>query len=78
MAGRYYFDLLNNGATAQEARAVLPTCLKTEVVMTATVEEWLHFFRLRCSEAAHPQMREVATQAKELMLAAMPRMGAWV
>lgn len=46
--------------------------------MTATVEEWLHFFRLRCSEAAHSQMREVATQAKELMLAAMPRMGAWV
>lgn len=78
MAERYYFDLLNNGATAQEARAVLPTCLKTEVVMTATVEEWLHFFRLRCSEAAHSQMREVATQAKELMLAAMPRMGAWV
>lgn len=78
MAERYYFDLLNIGATAQEARAVLPTCLKTEVVMTATVEEWLHFFRLRCSEAAHPQMREVATQAKELMLAAMPRMGAWV
>ncbi len=78
MAERYYFDLLNMGATAQEARAVLPNCLKTEVVMTATVEEWLHFFRLRCSEAAHPQMREVATRAKELMLLAAPRMEEWI
>lgn len=55
-----YFDLLEMGATPQEARSVLPNSLKTEVVMTANVREWRHFFRLRCSKAAHPQMREVA------------------
>lgn len=57
---RRYFELLNFGCTPQEARSVLPTSLKTEVVMTANLREWRHFLQLRCSPAAHPQMREVA------------------
>lgn len=61
-AEKAYFDLLNIGLTPQEARAVLPNSLKTEVCMTADIREWRHFFKLRCSPAAHPQMREVATQ----------------
>lgn len=60
-AERAYFDLLNYGLLAQEARAVLPHSLKTELIMTANVREWRHFFRLRTSAGAHPQMREVAT-----------------
>lgn len=55
-----YFDLLDCGCTPQEARSVLPNSLKTEVVMTADIREWRHFLKLRCSPAAHPQMREVA------------------
>lgn len=62
-----YFDLLNADRTAQEARCVLPNSLKTELVMTATADEWLHFLKLRTAEAAHPQMREVATRAKEIL-----------
>lgn len=27
--------------------------------MTANLREWRHFFKLRTSPAAHPQMREV-------------------
>jgi thymidylate synthase (FAD) len=62
-----YFDLLNWGLSPQEARAVLPNSLKTEVVMTANIREWRHVLKLRCSKAAHPQMQEVATQLlKEL------------
>ena len=55
-----YMELLAQGRTPQEARSVLPNSLKTEVVMTANLREWRHFFRLRCAKAAHPQMREVA------------------
>lgn len=55
-----YFDLLTEGCSPQEARAVLPNSLKTEVVMTADIREWRHFIKLRNSHAAHPQMREVA------------------
>lgn len=55
-----YFDMLTFGCSPQEARSVLPNSLKTEVVMTANLREWRHFFKLRTAPAAHPQMREVA------------------
>ncbi len=55
-----YLDMLGAGCTPQEARAVLPNSLKTEVVMTANLREWRHFFRLRCALAAHPDMRAIA------------------
>ena len=71
-AEKKYFELLFMGATPQEARAVLPNSLKTEVVMTADLREWRHFFRLRCSPAAHPQMREVALKALQLCREAVP------
>lgn len=67
-----YFELLDWGCSPQEARAVLPNSLKTEVVMTANLREWQHFFRLRCSSAAHPQMREVAAPALEALRAKIP------
>jgi thymidylate synthase (FAD) len=57
-----YFDLLNIGLTPQEARAVLPNSIKTELMMTANAAEWIHFFELRaCNKTgkAHPQMLEV-------------------
>lgn len=56
----YYFKLLANGATPQEARSVLPNSLKTDIATTYNLREWRHFFTLRCSPAAHPQMRQVA------------------
>lgn len=61
-----YFELLDNGARPQEARSVLPNSLKTELIMTATIESWRHFFDMRaCDTAAHPQMREVAVPLLE-------------
>jgi thymidylate synthase (FAD) len=69
-----YLYLLGNGATPQKARAVLPNSLKTEVVMTANLREWRHFFSLRACGATgkpHPQMLEVAVpllkELKELI-----------
>lgn len=55
-----YFLLIGEGASPQEARAILPNLLKTEIVMTMNLREWRHFFRLRTSSAAHPQMQEIA------------------
>jgi thymidylate synthase (FAD) len=55
-----YFELLKAGQSPQEARAVLPNSLKTELVMTANLREWRHFFKLRGSLKAHPQIRSLA------------------
>jgi len=54
-----YFSMLNNGATPEEARSVLPNSLKTEVVCTANLREWRHILKLRCDKRAHPQCREL-------------------
>ena len=55
-----YLDMLAHGCSPQLARSVLPNSLKTEIIMTANVREWRHFFTLRCSKKAHPQMRDLA------------------
>ena len=67
-----YFSLLGRGATPQEARAVLPNSLKTELVMTTNLREWRHFLKLRCAPAAHPQMREVALMLLEKLHFCVP------
>lgn len=55
-----YNILIGMEASAQEARSILPNSLKTEIVVTMNIREWRHFFKLRCSSAAHPQMQEIA------------------
>lgn len=55
-----YFELIEAGAEPQKARSILPNSLKTEVIATMNLREWRHFFKLRTSEHAHPQMREIA------------------
>lgn len=55
-----YFHLLQLGWTPQQARAVLPNSLKTELVMTGFISDWEHFFKLRDAGSAHPQARELA------------------
>lgn len=60
-----YKILLKMGWTPQQARAILPNSLKTELIMTGFVSDWKYFFELRCGSAAHPQARELAIPLKE-------------
>lgn len=61
----HYLFLIEKGWKPQEARAVLPNALKTELVMTGFVSDWKHFFDLRCAPSAHPQARELAIPLEE-------------
>lgn len=54
-----YKNMLENGSRPEQARCVLPLCLKTEIVVTANYREWRNIFKLRTPVAAHPQMREL-------------------
>lgn len=56
-----YLKLLSMGAKPEEARSILPNSLKTEIIVTMNLREWRHFFKLRTSSRAHPQMRQIAT-----------------
>lgn len=59
-AEKIYMKLIEIGAHPQEARSVLPNSIKTEIVMTMNLREWRHFFKLRTTKFAHPQMKEIA------------------
>jgi thymidylate synthase (FAD) len=67
-----YFSLLKAGATAQEARSVLPTSLKTEIIVTANPREWRHILKLRTTREAHPQMREIMYRCLRLFAVKWP------
>lgn len=44
---------------------MLPLDLKTEVIYTAFVDDWKHFFDLRCDTNAHPDMLEIAIPLRD-------------
>ena len=71
-AERHYFRMIELGATPQIARSVLNNSTKTEIVITMNLREWRHFFKLRCSSPAHPQMREVTLPLFEEMKSLLP------
>lgn len=60
-----YLSLIKEGWKPQEARAILPNALKTELVMTGFTSDWKHFFELRDASSAHPQARELAQPLHE-------------
>jgi thymidylate synthase (FAD) len=71
-AEKSYFRLLQMGASAQEARNVLPNSTKTEIVVTGNYREWRNFFKLRVDKAAHPQMREVTIPLLHVLKGMIP------
>ena len=67
-AEKNYFEMINESATPQEARQVLPNALKTEICMTGFASDWKHFFDLRYygkTGKPHPDMLQLATLMKE-------------
>lgn len=61
-----YMHMVREGMSPQNARGVLPTEVRTQIVMTANAREWKHFFDLRVhgvTGAPHPNMKEVAEKA---------------
>ena len=71
-AETHYGALLKSGWRPEQAREVLPNALKTEIVMTANLREWMHVFNLRCSKKAHPQIRELMWMAKRQLAFEVP------
>lgn len=61
----YLYLIENKDWKPQQARAVLPNSLKTELIMTGTIDQWKGFFELRDAKDAHPQARELAKPLHE-------------
>ena len=62
----YMYMVRERAFTPQQARAVLPNALQTEVILTMNLDQWEHFFSLRLfgkTGAPHPDMKRVAKLA---------------
>lgn len=62
------------GSPPERARHVLPIGVKTEIVITANLREWMHIFSLRCAPAAHPHIRDLFLQALQVFADRVPSM----
>ena len=69
---RNYKKLLSFNVHQEDARAVLPLCLKSELYMTANLRELRHILKLRTDKAAHPQMRFIAGQILQILRNKLP------
>lgn len=62
------------GLSPQQARGVLPNDTKTELIIYASLPEWLHIFKMRCAKAADPEIRRIMVPLREQFLAEYPEM----
>lgn len=71
-AEKSYRSLLAAGCTPQIARSVFPNALASRIAITGNLRNWRHFFIMRVTKEAHPQMREVTVPLLEEFKAAIP------
>lgn len=71
-AEKTYFRLLNKGWTPQQARSVLPLCIKSELISCGFEDAWENFMRRRSPKygdpGAHPMAAEIADRLCEEFL----------
>ena len=60
-----YMNLIRLGWKPEQARTVLPLDTNSELVHTAFVSDWEHFFSLRCHKSAHQDIRALAEPLKD-------------
>lgn len=63
----YMFLITDQELKPEEARSVLPNDCATEIMVTGFESDWKHFFELRCSPAAHPDIRELSEKLSKEM-----------
>lgn len=54
-----YRKLIARGIAPQIARSVFPNALASRIIITGNLRNWRHFFIMRTTKEAHPQMRQV-------------------
>lgn len=54
-----YRSLVRSNVAPQLARSVFPNALASRIIVTGNLRNWRHFFIMRTTREAHPQMREV-------------------
>lgn len=73
-----YKTYLLEGLSPQQARGVLPSDCKTELIMYASLPEWKYILNtdtMRCSPHADPEMRRIMLPLREEFMGKYPEVG---
>ena len=71
-AAKIYKEFIHNGFSPQDARALLPNALKTEINVKFNLREWRHFLNLRCHHTAHPDIRILSLELLDKFYKLLP------
>ena len=74
-AKHLYDDLLLAGVAKECARKVLPLNTETTIYMTGTVRDWIHYIELRSGNGTQKEHMQIANDAKDLFVEALPTVG---
>lgn len=74
-AKHLYDDLLLAGVAKECARKVLPLNTETTIYMTGTVRDWIHYIELRSGNGTQKEHMQIANDAKDLFIEALPTVG---
>lgn len=68
-----YREALSRGVAKEQARVLLPEGLtETKMYMNGTIRSWIHYIELRCGNGTQKEHREIADQAKAILLEQLP------
>lgn len=70
-----YEELLAAGVAKECARKVLPLNTETTIYMTGTVRDWIHYITLRSGNGTQKEHMQIANDAKDLFVKALPTVG---
>ena len=70
-----YEELLAAGVAKECARKVLPLNTETTIYMTGTVRDWIHYITLRSGNGTQKEHMQIANDAKDLFVEALPTVG---
>lgn len=69
-----YKSRRKSGLSPQQARGALIHDVKTEMIIYASLPEWMHIFKMRCDRSADPDMRRIMLPLREQFKVEYPEM----
>ena len=62
-----YHDMVDKGIPKEDARYILPSAMPTKIIMTANFREWRHIIKVRTSDHAQKEIRDIAKDICSLL-----------
>jgi thymidylate synthase ThyX len=67
-----YFSAIESGMKPEEARCKVLPDVRTDIICKASLEEWSHIFKERCSKAADPEIRRIMIPLQDMFIKRYP------